>query len=123
MNRNSSHKYSSIRTGEFDDDYEVHGSITQLDKKIGRQNNNLDLLGESVSRLGELSLTISKEIDTQNRYLTDLEQDVEKSQTSAEILTKKTKELVNNIGGGREYCVIAILSMLLILLIVLVMYT
>lgn len=121
---NSSHNYSSLRTGDFDEEgNNPTGGLIYADKRLRDQDSSLDSLGKTVSRLGELSLTISKEIDTQNRLLTALEMDVEKNQESTDSLMKKTKELVENTGGTKMLCTIVALVVVLVILIFLVVYT
>lgn len=124
----SSHSYNSLRTGEFDDDNEYsHNGSSIPDRKfhdrIIEQDQSLEHLERSVSRLGELSLTISKEIDTQNRYLSELELDIEKAHDDASSITKKTKEMINKSGGVKLFCLIVILSIVLFILVLMVIYT
>jgi len=101
----------------------LRGGLIYADKRLRDQDSSLDSLGKTVSRLGELSLTISKEIDTQNRLLTALEMDVEKNQESTDSLMKKTKELVEKTGGTKMLCTIVALVVVLVILIFLVVYT
>lgn len=118
--------YSSLPMGEYDEE-DVNGHskrpIKALDHRLKEQNRNLDVLGESVSRLGELSLNISQEISLQNKMLTNLEVDVESAQEKANTLTAKTTELIKKSGGPRTFCTIVILVFILVILILLVIYT
>lgn len=107
-------RYESVRTAEYDEDSE---------SRFRRQNKNLDVLESSVSRLGELSLTISKEIDVQNLLLTNLESEVDKAEASSNSIVKKTRELVEKTGGTMNFCVILTLTLILVILILLVIYT
>lgn len=97
--------------------------LTLSDLRIKEQDENLESLGNAVARLGDLSLTISKEIDTQNRLLTSLESEVDSAHEKADFLTQKTRELVKKAGGKRNFCTIIILSLILIALVLLVIYT
>ena len=85
--------YGRIPTGDYEEDDKNH-----IQKTLKRQDESLDILGTSVKRLGELSLNISREIDTQNRMLDIIEEDVDKAQTSANSLIRKTKELIKKSG-------------------------
>jgi syntaxin 6 len=91
--------------------------------RIKDQDSSLESLGKSVSRLGELSLTISREIDTQNKLLSSLESDVERSQEDTESIMKKTKELVAKAGGSKMVCIIVALTAVLIVLTLMVIYS
>jgi t-SNARE complex subunit (syntaxin) len=118
----SSHNYSHLRSGDFDEE-RGSSTLSYADKKLVEQDNSLDQLGRSVSRLGDLSLTISRDIDTQNRLLSDLDLDVEKAQESTSDLLQKTKDLVKKTGGTKMVCTILVLTAVLIVLFLLVLYT
>ena len=122
------HNYSSLRTGEYDDSFDNNidagsSKLSFADRRLTEQDSSLDMLGKSVSRLGDLSLSISKEIDTQNRLLTSLETDVENAQEHADSLTKKTRELIKRTGGTKTFCTIVVLTLVLVVLVILVIYT
>ena len=111
----ASHNYSSLRTGEYDE--EIGGTtLRYADSRIKQQDESLEKLGHSLNRIGELSLTISKEIDTQNRLLSSLDTEVEHSKESSEALLRKTKELVAQAGGNQIVCAIIVLLIVLVLL-------
>jgi len=116
------HAYSSLRTGDFDEDGN-NPTLTYADKRLKDQDSSLESLGKSISRLGEMSLTISREIDTQNKLLTSLETDIERSQESTNSILKKTKELVAKAGGTKMFCLIVALVAILVVLIFMVAYT
>jgi len=113
------HNYTGLPT---DDDSDDRGGL-QYDRRLNEQNQSLEILGDSVLRLGQLSLNISEEIDSQNRMLTKLEVDVEAAQENVDSLTKRTQELVKKAGGPKLFCVIVALTIVLIILILLDIYT
>jgi hypothetical protein len=116
------HKYESLPTGEFDED-DHHTSRMSLKEKINCQNSNLDLLEKGVSRLGEISLMISNEIDSQNRSLSELELEMDDAQDRIELITRRTQDFVRQ-AVGNNFCVtIIILMVILTVLILLVLYT
>jgi hypothetical protein len=96
-------------------------SILQL--KMREQDANLDALGSSVLRLGDMSLNISKEIELQNRMLDSLEAETDIARDKVDILTKKTKEIIKRSGGVHNFCLIVFLVCVLIILTLLVIYT
>jgi len=123
-NSERDYKYSSLRTGEFDEEgNNPTGSLIFADKRLRDQDASLESLEKTVSRLGELSLTISNEIDSQNRMLTSLEMDVEHDIENTSSLTKKAKELVEKSGGTKMMCIIVVLIVVLIILVFLVIYS
>lgn len=91
--------------------------------KMREQDSNLEALGSSVLRLGDLSLNISKEIELQNRMLGTLETETDNARDKVDILTKKTKEIIKKSGGMKNFCVIVVLVAILIVLTLLVIYT
>jgi t-SNARE complex subunit (syntaxin) len=114
-------RYNSLPTGEFDE-YDEEKSL-KYDRRLHEQDASLEVLGESVKRLGQLSLNISEEIDTQNRMLTKLEVDMDSAKENVDNLTERTKELVKRSGGPKMFCIIVTLTVILIVLIFLVIYT
>lgn len=94
-----------------------------LQMKMREQDNNLDSLASSVTRLGDLSLNISKEIELQNRMLDNLEVETDAARDKVDILTKKTKEIIKKSGGPKTFCLIVFLIIVLIILTLLVIYT
>jgi hypothetical protein len=124
--------YSSLRTGEFDDDeLDMDNDIRMgnkdrsqvYDYRMKQQNESLSMLESSVLRLGQLSLNISQEIDDQNRMLTKLDEDTEIAQNRSNVLLKATNYLIKRSGGPKICCTIVGLSLVLIVLILLVIYT
>ncbi|CAM9338122.1 unnamed protein product, partial [Sphacelaria rigidula] len=62
------------------------------------QDEHLSDIGQSVSRLGHISLEISKELDTQNKMLDNVNTDFEEAIGGLDAVTKKTKELIKKSG-------------------------
>jgi len=94
-----------------------------LEARQAEQNSGLAYLDSSVTRLGELSLGISREIDLQNRMLDQLDEDTDKAQSQADMLTRRTADLVKQTGGPKTCMVIVILTAVFVLLLLLVIYT
>ena len=88
--------------------------------QMQQQDAQLDDLHGSVQRLGDLSLTISNELDLQNQMLDDLDDDLTVAQTAMDAVNKKTQELVKAAGGPQYFCVIVFLSVVLFILFMLV---
>jgi hypothetical protein len=133
-NPHSSSGYSKVRS---DDNFRPTGGYSKGGSHSGRgvaglqafeqrrqeQNLELSVLDSGVTRLGELSLGISKEIDMQNRMIDNLAEDTEKVQTQADLITKQTSELIKKSGGPKTFCFIVVLSCILAFLTILVIYT
>ena len=117
-------QYVSLKSTEDDnddEDEELQGM--SMKKQMASQDENLDALADSVSRLGALSLTISNEISSQNKMISDLDTDVETAEAKTTNLIDKTKDIIKKTGGFKEWCIILVLFAILLLLIFLVIYT
>ena len=119
MNMND-FSYKKVPILDSDDPLEMQ---RQVQMKRQEQNQSLDLLGESVTRLGNLSLSISKEIDDQNRMLDELQDDIDTAQDGANRLTKTTAALVKAAGGWHCFWLITFLIVVLVILTLAVIYT
>jgi len=89
---------------------------------LKQQDEGLDILSQSVLRLGELSTNISEELGQQNKMLDSMETDLESANEDLDIVTKSTKELIKKSGGMTSFCVIAALSMVVLVLLFLILY-
>jgi syntaxin 6 len=117
-------QYTSLKSTDDDnDDGDEELQNMSMKKQIARQDENLDALADSVSRLGALSLTISNEITSQNKMISDLDADVETAEAKTTSLIDKTKDIIKKTGGAKEWCIILVLFAVLLLLVFLVIYT
>mmetsp|Transcript_46530 Transcript_46530/g.51870 ORF Transcript_46530/g.51870 Transcript_46530/m.51870 type:complete len:171 (+) Transcript_46530:382-894(+) len=89
---------------------------------LKQQDEGLDILSQSVLRLGELSNNISEELGQQNKMLDSMETDLETANEDLDIVTKSTKALIKKSGGMTSFCVIAALSMVVLVLLFLILY-
>ena len=88
-----------------------------------KQDENLDTLHGAVGRLKDMSVHIGNELDEQNIMLDELDADVDKTQEAMEVITVKTKELIKQSGGCQMFMIIVFLSLVLLVLTVMVLYT
>jgi t-SNARE complex subunit (syntaxin) len=70
-----------------------------------------------------LSLGIHEELNSQNRMLDDMENDLENATTNLEIVTKKTKDLIKKSGGKRNFMIIVSMCLVVAILLFLILYT
>jgi hypothetical protein len=69
-----------------------------LQQQLKVQDHHLDVLEESLKRLGHMSKGIHEELETQNKMLTTLEQDIEEGQSNLERVTDKINDVVKKSG-------------------------
>ncbi|CAK4678925.1 unnamed protein product [Aphanomyces euteiches] len=68
------------------------------EREMNKQDEDLDLLSQSVKKLGVMSSNISTELDYQNRKLDEINAETDRAQENLDIITKKTRELIKEAG-------------------------
>lgn len=107
---------------DHEDDY-VARERQQQQLERQKQDESLDQLHIAVKRLGDMSQSISTELDSQNAMLDDLSEDTDKAKDALELVTKKTQELIKQSGGMKNFIVIIVLVFILLILTYLVIMT
>ena len=125
--------YREISLNEFsdddssdDDDHRANDpSLTRQRQQelLKEQDLGLEMLGQSAERLGQLSMQISDEIHQQNNILEEMDTSLTEANDNLDLVTKKTKELVDQAGGTKNCLIIASLSVVIVILIMLILYT
>lgn len=105
-----------------EDDYVRREQVAQQAERE-KQDESLDQLHVAVKRLGDMSLSISTELESQNTMLDDLSEDTDKAKDTLEAVTKKTQELIKQSGGLKNFIVIIVLVFILLILTYLVIMT
>ncbi|CCI49174.1 hypothetical protein ABG067_001492 [Albugo candida] len=112
-------------SNEPDDYGEDHAAqekkLQQLERQ--KQDESLDELHSAVKRLGDVSISISTELESQNAMLDDLNEETDNASDALQQVTKKTKELIAQSGGVKNFIVIIVLTLVLVLLTYLVIMT
>ncbi|KAL3923629.1 MAG: hypothetical protein SGARI_006180, partial [Bacillariaceae sp.] len=115
--------YSQVSLDDFsDDDSDTESgdyaqqSIRNQQQLMKKQDEGLDVLATSVDRLGQMSMAISEELGQQNKMLDSMETDLETAGEELDIVTRKTKELIAKSGGTGTFCLIATLSIVVLVL-------
>ncbi|CAI5710917.1 unnamed protein product [Hyaloperonospora brassicae] len=107
---------------DHEDDYVADQQrVQQLERQ--KQDESLDELHLAVRRLGDMSLSISTELDTQNQMLDDLNDDTDRAKQTLAIVSKQTQELIKQSGGVKNFVVIIVLVLILLLLTYMVIMT
>mmetsp|Transcript_33410 Transcript_33410/g.68213 ORF Transcript_33410/g.68213 Transcript_33410/m.68213 type:complete len:136 (-) Transcript_33410:270-677(-) len=114
--------YSDSDSSDGGDDF-ISQQVRQQREQLKKQDEGLEMLSKSADRLGELSLNIHEELGHQNKLLNEMEDDLEKATTQLDFVTKKTRELIQKSGGKKNFLVIVGLSVVVIVLVLLIIYT
>lgn len=81
------------------------------------------MLSQSAERLGQLSMNIHDELNQQNQMLDDMDNDLENAGENLDMITRKTKELIEKSGGKGNCMLIVCLSAVVVVLFLLILYT
>jgi t-SNARE complex subunit (syntaxin) len=90
---------------------------------LQKQDEGLEMLSQSAERLGKMSMTISDELGQQNKMLDEMDADLEMAGENLNMVTRKTRELIQKSGGGRTFVLIIGLILVVIILVFLILYT
>jgi hypothetical protein len=131
MRKGTSSDYRKISLDEFssDDSLSDGESDHRLDParrqqlQLAEQDKGLELLSQATDRLGVMSMAISEELGQQNRILDDMDADLEEAAINMDFVTKKTKEFIDQSGGTRNFTIILCLSVVVVVLVFLLLYT
>lgn len=113
---------SSSDESDIEDDF-IQRQIKNQRIQMKKQDEGLEMLSESVNRLGVMSLGISEELNNQNMMLDDMENDLDKATADLNIVTRKTRELIKKSGSKRNCMIIFALSIIVVILLFLIIYT
>lgn len=95
------------------------GSQQQRQQQIIRQQDQeLDQLGESVTRIGHVGLQIHEELAQQGTMLDELDEDIEGTATRLQAAQKRMNHVLKKAGMRGQLCIILGLTALLAILVV-----
>jgi SNARE domain len=99
------------------------GSMQRQQELMVRQDQGLEMLAQSAERLGQMSMTISDELNQQNKMLDEMDTDLDTAGENLDYVTKKTKEFIDKAGGTKNCLIIAALAGIVVVLFFLILYT
>jgi syntaxin 6 len=77
---------------------------------VRRQDEDLDDISASITRIGQVGLTIGEELASQSKMLEDLEEDVDGVNARLQAAEKKMREVLKRAGLRGQLCVIFFLQ-------------
>jgi t-SNARE complex subunit (syntaxin) len=113
--------YSDASSDEGDDF--IQAAVRNQRATLSAQDEGLEMLAQSANRLGQMSLGIQEELDYQNNMLGDMENDLEGATDRLDMVTKKTKEMIQKAGGVNNFMLIAVLVAVVVVLMFLILYS
>eukprot|EP01091_Cochliopodium_minus_P004262 TRINITY_DN1415_c0_g1_i1.p1 TRINITY_DN1415_c0_g1~~TRINITY_DN1415_c0_g1_i1.p1 ORF type:complete len:249 (-),score=79.23 TRINITY_DN1415_c0_g1_i1:31-777(-) len=87
---------------------------------MDNQDKNLELLGQGVTRVGEMAITINEEIKDQDKLIGEVEEDMDKTMVNMQKAIRKLDKLIEKAGDGGVICIIVVLVLILVGLVVLI---
>jgi uncharacterized membrane protein len=81
------------------------------------------MLGQHVEQLGQMSLQIHDELQTQNSILDDMDQELDQTTQQINYITQRTKDFIAASGGTSNFILILSLIFIAIVLFLLILYT
>ena len=104
-----------------DDPEDFYAKSGEKQKLLLRdQDETLKMLAGSVDRVHSMALRVNEELADQNRMLTDIDTEVDRTESKLASVHKSLKMLANDSDRGK-YCVICLLIVLLVWLIMMVL--
>ena len=83
---------------------------------VRRQDHDLDDISESITRIGQVGLTIGEELASQSRMLEDLDNELTGVNARLAAAQRKMETVLKQAGIRGQLCVIAFLTVILVIL-------
>ena len=119
--------YSKVNLDDFSDDDSYSPSTTSSKKSAQQlmmeQDQGLEMLGQHATRLGEMSMAIHDELGQQNKILTEMDDELDQAGENLDLVTRKTQEFIRMSGGTKNFMIILCMSVTVVILILLILYT
>jgi ABC-type transport system involved in cytochrome c biogenesis ATPase subunit len=120
--------YSKLSLDDFSDDESHDGGgaavgVNKSQQLMKKQDEGLEMLGQSAERLGKMSLQINEELGFQNQVLDGMENDLDDANDDLDLLTRKTQEFIEFTGGQQNCVLIVSLAAVAMILFFLILYT
>ena len=109
-------KLDDARTRENDAFIDSQSSSQQT--LLRQQDDSLDALSSTVTRLGQVGLTIGEELQIQADLLEEMEEEVDDTQNRLGAARRKLEKVIKKAGARGQSCIILVLTFLLIILVV-----
>jgi len=105
-----------------DNDNFIRNQAQVQEEIIRKQDGELDELGHVVGVLGEMSTSIHTELEQQSRILDDLETGVDKTSGRLSSVIKRVNKLLESTSDRVQWCLIIVLTLILVGLVIIVFY-
>ena len=113
------------RRGVDDSDIEsAEDDVFLRKRKIEeQQDDHLDAIGATLSRIGQVAQGLGNELRSQNDLLDSVGQEMSRTNQAMKVVESKTAELVKQAGGQGYFCIILVLGAVAFVLFLMIIYT
>jgi syntaxin of plants SYP6 len=112
--------HETYTTEDNTDDYIIKGELGQQEQIIARQDQELDVLGQHVLRIGELGRDMGQELDAQGQLLEDFGYEMQGTQTRLAAAQRKVQYVLDRAGTRGQLLIIGVLIIVLVILLFMV---
>lgn len=107
-------------TRNLENDRFIETEMSHQEQIVARQDQDLDMLGDHVLRIGELGREMGQELDAQGQLLDDFGYEMQGTQTRLAAAQRKVQYVLDRAGVKGQLAIIAILVVVLVILMVLI---
>jgi len=105
-----------------DNDAFIRNQAQAQDQMIRQQDNDLEDLSQVVGVLGEMGTSIHTELEQQTRILDDLDAGVDNTSGRLNAVVRRVNKLLESTSDRVQWCLIIVLTLILIGLVIIVFY-
>ena len=108
---------ASLTANDDDDDFYCgsNGAAEQQRLLVREQDDTIGALGKTVERVHGMATMVNEELASQNRLISEIDEDVEKTDSRLRMMHSKLRNLANDSDRGK-YCLIVVLLIVLAIL-------
>lgn len=103
----------------FSDDVGTEGfydrGLGEQQELLEEQDETLKALRGGIDRVGQMAVTINKELDHHNQIIRDIDEHIDRTETTLSAMQRKLSALAGDSDRGK-YCTICVLTVVLVML-------
>jgi syntaxin 6 len=105
-----------------DNDQYINNSRQQMQATMDSQDQDLDAISRGAATLKEMGVTINNELLTQQRILEEMDSEVDKTNSRLNNMLKRLNKLIDSTSDRVQWCLVIVLTLILIGLVIIVFY-
>lgn len=97
----------------------IEKSMTQQQQIMREQDEQLNIVGQSIGRLKQIGTAIGDEVEDQNQLLDDFYSDMGQTEKRMQSVQKKVDKILEKVDGKKQNLIIGILLVIMIVVVIL----